>query len=139
MADDDFSLCMMNNARKAARAVSRRYDRLVRHFGLKAAQFSVLILIREGEGETSGELAARLAMDRTTLLRNIALLEKKGLARGKPAESGRGRTYELTERGAALLEQAIPLWRQAQADLQNEMGADAFADTIRALKTLSTV
>jgi hypothetical protein len=39
--------------------------------------------------------------------------------------------------GAALLDQAVPLWRQAQADVKSHLGGDEFFQTINALKKLS--
>jgi DNA-binding MarR family transcriptional regulator len=78
MSDDDFSLCVLTNARKAARAVSRYYDQMARKAGFTSGQFSVLVTVREHDGATTAELAERLSMERTTLVRNVALLEKKG-------------------------------------------------------------
>ncbi len=139
MEQDDFSLCMLNNVRRAARAVSRRYERLVRHFGLKAAQFSVLVLVRENPGRNAGQLAERFSIDRTTLVRNLALLEKNGLIKGDASQAERGRAFELTKDGRELLEAAIPVWRKAQADLEAELGTDEFHQTISALQRLSKV
>ncbi|MHA7773767.1 MarR family winged helix-turn-helix transcriptional regulator [Roseibium sp. M-1] len=137
MEEDDFSLCVLDNARKAARAVSRHYDRLARKVGMTAGQFSVLVSVRKGGNTTTAGLAERLSMERTTLVRNIALLERKGLVVSEPAAAGRGKQYVLTPAGAALLDKAIPLWRQAQADVQTHLGGDEFLQTINALKKLS--
>ncbi|MTI45192.1 MarR family transcriptional regulator [Roseibium hamelinense] len=138
-AEDDFSLCMMNNARKAARAVSRRYDRLAKPFGIKAAQFAILGLIKRHSGETMTQLAILAGMDRTTLLRNLTLLEKKGLVAPKRFEKGAGRTYELTAMGDLVIQEMTPHWRQAQQDLEAEMGPENFAHTLAVLKRLSSV
>ncbi|WP_298958509.1 MarR family winged helix-turn-helix transcriptional regulator [uncultured Roseibium sp.] len=137
MEEDDFSLCVVNNARKAARAVSRHYDRLARTVGMTAGQFSVLVAIRQTQEETTGQLADRLSMERTTLVRNVALLERKGLVASGPVHKGRGKTYLLTTRGSQLLDQALPLWRQAQRDVETLLGKENFTKTIDALKQLS--
>jgi len=137
MEKDDLSLCVLDNARKAARAVSRHYDRLARTVGMTAAQFSVLAAIQRTEERTTGELADRLSMDRTTLVRNIALLEKNGLVTSSVARDARGKSYRLTEQGDALLEKALPLWRQAQSDVKAHLGDGEFLKTINALKRLS--
>lgn len=134
---DDFSLCMLNNARQAARAISRRYDAYVRQFGLKAAQFTVLVLVRENPGKTTSDLAVKGVLERTTLVRNLAVLEKNGLITSQGGEKGAGKVHRLTPKGAALLEEALPQWRKAQADLEAELGAQAFTETIRALQVLS--
>lgn len=132
-------MCMLMNARKAARAVSRRYDRLVRPFGLKAGQFSVLVAVRSGKGMTTTAVAEALGMDRTTLVRNLALLEKQGFVRGAAVERGNGRTYVLTDSGARIFDEALPIWREAQADLAAELGVEQFEDIVSAMKRLSVV
>lgn len=139
MIEDDFSLCMLANARKAARAVSRRYGREARKIGLTPAQFSVLTLIQQGQGKTTGELADFCFLERTTLIRNIAVLERDELVVAGAAEEGRGKVYSLTAKGEALVTKALPLWSKAQGDLAEELGRDAFLDAIRVLKILSTV
>ena len=139
MIEDDFSFCMLGNVRRAARAVSRRYDREARKIGMTAAQFSALPLIREGKGKTTGELAELGSMERTTLVRNIALLQRKELVSASAAGRSKGKTYELTPKGEALLEQAMPMWRKAQADLAAELGIDTFHQIIKSLQILSKV
>ncbi|POF32258.1 MarR family winged helix-turn-helix transcriptional regulator [Roseibium marinum] len=139
MEKDDLSLCVLDNARKAARAVSRHYDRLARRSGITAAQFSVLSAIARTDRRTTGELADRLSMERTTLVRNVALLERKGLVRSSVSGEARGKCHRLTERGAALLEEAMPLWRQAQNDVREHLGSEEFIKTINALKRLSQI
>ncbi len=138
MEEDDFSLCVLDNARKAARAVSRHYDRLARQVGMTAGQFSVLVAVRQARRQSTGELADRLSMERTTLVRNLALLERKGLVTSELAEEGRGKRYRLSGEGDRLLGQALPLWRQAQQDVMRHLGDDGeFLKTINALKQLS--
>jgi len=137
MEQDDFSLCVLDNARKAARAVSRHYDRLARQAGLTAGQFSVLVAIHRGDRETTGALAKWLSMERTTLVRNIALLERKGLVTSEVSSGERGKRYLLSADGARLLSDALPLWRQAQSDVMKHLGDDEFLKTISALKRLS--
>lgn len=136
-SNDDFSQCLMFNARMASRALSRRYERLVRPLGIKSGQFSVLVLVMNNTGKNMSELADLVSMDRTTLLRNLALLEQKTLVEPKPMKGGGGRTYVLTARGEEVLSKAVPLWRQVQADVQSEMGADEFQAAIDALRKLS--
>lgn len=137
MQEDDFSLCVLDNARKAARAVSRHYDRLARQVGMTAGQFSVLVAIRQVRARTTAELADRLSMDRTTLVRNVALLERDGLVVSSLAGDGKAKRYSVTDRGEALLQEALPLWRKAQKDVEEHLGTDEFLKTINALQRLS--
>ncbi|MBO0345150.1 winged helix-turn-helix transcriptional regulator [Roseibium sp. CAU 1637] len=133
----DFSLCMLKNVRNAARAISRRYNAFIHHLGLTGAQFTVLILVRNNPGKTTSDLAATALLERTTLVRNLAVLERMELLKSQPLKKGIGKSHRLTPKGATLLEEALPLWEEAQADLKEKMGEDSFLDTIKALQALS--
>ncbi|WP_434052849.1 MAG: MarR family winged helix-turn-helix transcriptional regulator [Roseibium sp.] len=137
MEEDDFSLCVLDNARKAARAVSRHYDHLARQVGMTAGQFSVLVAIRQVRERTTADLAERLSMDRTTLVRNVALLERDGLVVSALANDGKAKCYSVTDKGEASLQEALPLWRKAQKDVEELLGTEEFINTINALQRLS--
>lgn len=139
MAENDFSLCVLTNARKAARSVSRYYDQMARQTGFTSGQFSVLVTVREHDGLTTAELAERLSMERTTLVRNVALLEKKGLLLTRPAKDARGKEFSITGQGNAMVESALPLWREAQGHVRELLGEEDFLTAVRLLKRLSQV
>ena len=135
----DFSTCLVFNTRMAARAVTRRYDALLRPYGVTAAQFSLLGGIRRGEGQTVSELADRNGIDRTGLTRNIDRLERMGLIASRPADKGNGRVCDLTAKGEALVEELVPLWLKAQAEMRELLSASDFSTTLTVLKRLSRV
>src|SRR3569623_3326456 len=112
---DDFSQCMVSNTRMAARAVTRRYDAYLRPFGVTATQLSLLGGIMQMAGATVSEIAEARGFDRTTLTRNLDRLEKMGLVTSRHPEHGNGRLPQITAKGDALIDQVLPLWRQAQA------------------------
>lgn len=134
---DDFSQCMVSNTRMAARAITRRYDSYLRPFGVSATQFSLLGGISELPGATVSEIADARGFDRTTLTRNLDRLEAMGLVASHHPEHGNGRISELTAKGRALIEEALPLWRQAQAEMKAELSSRTFDDSIKMLKRLA--
>jgi DNA-binding MarR family transcriptional regulator len=136
---DDFSLCMVSNTRKAARAVTRRYDAYLRPYGMTATQFSLLGGVGMMPGASVSEIAEERGFDRTTLTRNLDRLEALGLVQSRHPEHGNVRLPRLTDKGDALIAELLPLWRQAQADLKTELGAAGFTDTLGALERLSKV
>lgn len=105
--------CACFKLRSAARVVTRAYDKALQPAGLKATQFTLLSAINMHESVSISVLADKLAMDRTTLTRNLRPLEARGFV---TAASARGRRVELqlTKLGRSVLEQAKPLWQQAQ-------------------------
>lgn len=69
------------------------------------------------------QLAEQAVMDRTTLARNLDLLEREGLVRIQPGEDGRVREVTLTGAGRGKLAAALPLWEKAQAQVTKKLGA----------------
>ena len=136
---DDFTQCMVSNSRMAARAITRRYDAYARPFGITSTQFSLLGAIVASGDQTVTELAEERGFERTTLIRNLDRLEKLGLIASKPAEQGNGRICHLTPKGEETVQQLLPFWRKAQAEIRAELGADKFDDTLSTLKRLAAI
>jgi DNA-binding MarR family transcriptional regulator len=70
-------------------------------------------------------LARVLVLDRTSLTRTLAPLEKAGLVRTTrgPSDS-RVRLVKITAAGSRRLARALDLWEEAQASFQARAGAD---------------
>jgi len=136
---DDFTRCMVSNSRKAARAITRRYDAYARPFGITSTQFSLLGAILASGDRSCTEIAEERGFERTTLLRNVDRLEKLGLVISRAAEHGNARYCAVTEKGHELMRQMQPGWRRAQAEIREELGAEGFDQTIRVLQRLATV
>lgn len=114
--------CTCFNLRKAARAVTQMYDEFLRPSGLRATQFSLLMLLRGMGPIRITELAEKAVMDRTTLKRNVELLEREGLVRIQPGSDARVREVSLTAAAEKRLAEALPLWQRAQAHVTRELG-----------------
>lgn len=136
---DDFSQCMVSNSRMAARAITRRYDAYARPFGITSTQFSLLGAIIAAGDRTVTELAEERGFERTTLVRNLDRLEKLELIVSVPAEHGNGRICRLTAKGEETVQQLLPFWRKAQAEIRAELGNDNFDDTVAALRRLAAL
>lgn len=113
-----FADCLILNTIQTARAVTRRYDHRLKTFGVTVIQFSVMALIRKHENMTINALAERIAMDRSTLTRNLDVLAKNGLVVKAAAEKGNAKVCWLTDEGERLLDQLIPIWRQSRDELR---------------------
>ena len=106
--------CVNYRLRRAARTAARFYDDALRPSGLRNTQFSLLGAL-DVLGETSiGDLSEELAIDGTTLTRNLEILVRRGLVENIAAEDARVRNVRLTGLGKETYDQAVPLWREAQ-------------------------
>jgi len=116
--------CACYKVRKAARAVTKIYEEVLRPIGLRATQFSLLMATRVMGPVTVVKLAQVMVMDRTTLTRNLQLLETRGLITIKPGEDRREREVNLTAEGMEVLAKAVPLWEEAQDRVQKGLGEE---------------
>src|SRR3546814_1349593 len=92
----DHCLCLA--ARRAARALSRRFDEALRPAGLTNGQFSLLMSLNRPEPPTMGSVATLLAMDRTTLTAILKPLQRRGLVETTVDKADRrGRRLRLTQ------------------------------------------
>lgn len=108
--------CACFAVRRAARAITQIYDKHLRGTGLRASQFTVLVVLaRAGQAVPMGRLAALLGVERTTLTRNLGPLESRRLVTVSSTDDRRVRHVAITERGRAALAEALPSWRKAQA------------------------
>src|SRR5450631_3803659 len=110
--------CVCGNLRMAARAVTAVYDRHLRDAGVQASQMAVLWAVAGGVGLSVKELAGRVAMDETTMIRNLRGLERKGWVRLAVGNDRRRRLPSLTDSGRAVFAEALPLWKEAQKEVR---------------------
>ena len=103
--------CLCLHAQRAARALARRFDDVLRPLGLTNGQFSLLMSLNRPKPPHLGSVAALLAMDRTTLTAALKPLERRRLVKvALDKEDRRVRRLSLTAAGRTLLAKAFPLW-----------------------------
>ncbi|MBX3490779.1 MAG: MarR family transcriptional regulator [Parvibaculum sp.] len=120
--------CLCLHTQRAARALARRFDEAFRPLGLTSGQFSLLNAMNRETPRSMGEVAAILAMDRTTLTANIKPLERQGLMKITiDTADRRSRRLVLTAAGKKLLRAAAPVWKRTHAALEREAAIDANA------------
>ncbi|MBN8875008.1 MAG: winged helix-turn-helix transcriptional regulator [Rhodospirillales bacterium] len=130
--------CLCLQVQRAARALARRFDDAFRPVGLTSGQFSLLMALNRPDPPTMGQVAAVLAMDRTTLTANLKPLEKQGLLAAAPDPTDRRmRRLSLTPAGRAALARALPIWEATQAELHARLGEQDVAALCRALAALT--
>ncbi|WP_332688082.1 MarR family winged helix-turn-helix transcriptional regulator [Devosia sp.] len=127
----------MLNSRMAARAITRRADQKLRAVGITAAQFTILGVLSRRDRRSITDLADSIAMDRSTLSRNLQLLESKAIVASRSAQRGNGRIYDLTAEGEALMERALPVWQALQTELRQTLANPDFPTVLSALRQVA--
>jgi DNA-binding MarR family transcriptional regulator len=123
--------CLCLHAQRAARALARRFDDVLRPVGLNNGQFSLMMSLNRPEPARMGEVATLLAMDRTTLTAALKPLTRRDLVEILiDPKDKRSRRLVLTDAGRALLAEALPIWEKTHAEIDKLLG-DADAQRLR--------
>ncbi len=115
--------CIGRAARRASRAISNHFNDKLRALDLNLAQYGLLVAIGRDPDRTLAAMAHSMALDETTLTRNLAVLQRRGFV---DSEGGRGRSgkrVRLTSEGMAMVRRAVIIWRRANRDVTKAFGA----------------
>lgn len=116
--------CYCLNARRAALALTSRYDEALAPHGLKVTQYSLLCSVARHGTPNLTRLAEATGLDRSTLGRNLRGLAALGLVALAPGEDQRDRVVSVTAEGKARIRAATPAWKVAQAEVEAALGAE---------------
>lgn len=130
--------CAGINLRRASQAITNHYNRIfLETCGLRATQIPPLVVLYLAGPQTIQDIAGRLDLDRTTLSRNLKLLEEAELLTLNPGEDQRTRLATLTEQGAEVLLKALPVWEEAQRRVVAGLGEDRFSELLNQLSDVA--
>ena len=107
--------CLCTRLRRASRGVSRLYDDALSGVGLNAAQYSLLRHLQRLDQPSITDLSEAMGLERSTLGRNLRVLEGRSLVTLQGGTDQRHRLVGLTEAGERLLGDALDAWQGVQA------------------------
>ena len=130
--------CLCLHVQRAARALARRFDDVLRPFDLTNWQFSLLMSLNRPEPPAMGPVASLLAMDRTTLTAALKPLQRRGLVKvSQDPSDRRSRVLKLTAKGHNLLIRAVPVWERAHREVESLIPDADPEELRRSLRALS--
>jgi len=110
--------CACSALRRASRAVTQHYERHFRGSGLRATQFTILATLAQAGPLSISELSDQLGIDRTTLSRNLRLIEDQGWISALAHGDQRVRKMALSPRGRKKASAALAFWKQADTSVE---------------------
>jgi DNA-binding MarR family transcriptional regulator len=131
--------CTCGELRKAARAITLLYDNAFKSTGLLSTQFNVLQAIYNIDSIRISDLANKLGMDRTTLTRNLSVLERHGFIEISQGKDQRTRIVTATQKGRSAVSKTILLWNEVQRKVKQEMGENSWRELMQNLGQLVKV
>src|SRR3546814_5365948 len=96
--------CLALKAGMTARAVGRVYAAALRPLGLQPTQMHLLGALSLHPGAGMAELSEILVLERSTLVRNLKLLERDGLVVASRPAGSRAKRFDVTDAGRSLFE-----------------------------------
>ena len=119
--------CLGVRVGRLQRLVARRFDQELRPLGLSLPQLEVLsALVLSAAPVKPSDLAGWLFIERSTMSRNLALLEQRELVKtSKTSSTGRSLRVEITTAGTDALAEAEEAWGAAQQAVRDVVGDDA--------------
>ena len=121
------------NARRASIAIGEVFYEKMAPYGLRQADFSVLVLLAHNPGATSRQLCAALNILPPNFVRLIGALDRRGLIERRPhPQDGRAVGLYLSAEGQALAAETSALVRELEADVVASL-TDREVQTLRKL------
>ena len=131
------SKCACFNLRKASRVITQMFDKAIKPYGLRGTQFSILAVLAAAGPETISRLSHILAMDRTTLTRNLRPMEKSDTIKLARGEDPRSKRVHLTPKGKRIFVNAFPHWEKTQKRVIEKLGPGRFNAMIGELSDMA--
>ena len=131
--------CACATARKMARGLTQLYDSRLRGAGIEAPQFILLMTLGKLGSGSETELGRHLGLDKTTVSRNLRLLERYGWIVSSIGLDRRKRQFELTPAGRERLALALPEWKKAQDQLRDALAPEDWAALFRISRLVANV
>lgn len=122
------SRCYCTHLRRSANALSEFYDAALKETGLTVSQYNLLVNLSRLGSANITRWAERVGLERSTMVRNIAVLESRGMVEQSP---GHGKVFALSPAGREALERAVPIWEAAQRRLEGFLGEEDAAAILR--------
>jgi DNA-binding MarR family transcriptional regulator len=125
--------CACEGLRRSARSVTTLYQEALAGSGVRVAQLPILVAAALMGPAPVTAMADTLIIDRTTLTRNLASLERGGLVAFEDDEDARLRLVVLTSAGRQALGEALAAWQPVQDRVADAFGADRLAALVAEL------
>lgn len=131
--------CVGFNTRRATRLITQYYDKALAPTGLRSTQYSLLNALSMLGEASMQDMSIIMAMDRTTLTRNLSPLVKMGLVKVSVGSDRRSRPITVTLKGKSALEKALPYWQEAQSHIVDAVGSEQWDAMMRGLHQISLI
>jgi DNA-binding MarR family transcriptional regulator len=110
------NFCISLMLKRTDRCITSFFNSHLKKYKLVITQFSILIELADGESCHVSELARKLSTDRTTLVRNVEPMKRRGYVETHLQFQGlrKKRMITITSAGLLAVTKAVRGWEEAQ-------------------------
>ncbi|MES2024447.1 MAG: MarR family transcriptional regulator [Pseudomonadota bacterium] len=135
-----FDHCLYFNTTALARVLEREWTKAFKPFGMTPSQAFMLRAVLANPGMLQSELAATLAISRSTATRTLdGLQQMQLLVRTATERDGRESAIAPTELAVAMKEQLDAASGEVTKRLKKELGVTQFDETVTKVKKVRSV
>ncbi len=129
--------CYCGRVLLAARALARLYNEELRPAEIETTQLLILEMLAAMGPMTQRQLGERMAAEKTTVSRNLKLLQQRRWISVEAGEDRRCRLLSMTAAGRRQMEKSRPFWENAQRRLRAAMPSGQLAAASELLPKLT--
>ena len=120
MVDHEYCNCYI--IRKISSKISKIYDNALKTSGLKITQYAILKYISISKKTNLKNLSTAMDYNRSTLGRNLRILEKKELIRFNKGKDKREVEITITNYGIKIFKIATQSWKNINNQVSENLG-----------------
>ena len=128
--------CLASRTRLLGRVITGIYDDALRNVGLTSAQMTILVALEHTGGVQPAALCEALKLDKSTLSRNVDRMQRNGWIEKGEGSDARSHTLRLSDAGRKKFADAVPHWREAQAQAEETLGKGGMESMFRVSKRI---
>ena len=117
-------LCNCYMVRTISTKITKIYDKALLESGLKITQYAIMKCIFILKNSNLNELSCSMGYNRSTLGRNIKILERKKLINLKKGNDKREIKIIITKNGVQVLKLANKCWAKINKELTKKLGVN---------------
>ncbi len=113
--------CIGARLRRLSRIVDSYYRKRLADFEITEKQMTILFALSKMGRVEQGQIGRLLVLEKSTVSRNVKLLEKQGLIQRTDQYRP---VIELTQKGRDLVQNLLPIWEKTMDELVAKLGDD---------------
>jgi len=116
------SECLAGRIRLISRTVTHIFDDALRPLRMRVSQLNILVFVAKDGPVSPGDVARRLNIEKSTVSRNVDRMLTRGWLKKSDSDTGSRQILEISPAGRTLVKKSLPLWRNAQAQVESLLG-----------------